>query len=202
VDAARNNRAVLSLGLLLIAGGLLFLALQTSDGLALLLMRLWPVFLIFAGAARVACFAIDRRPRSPVDGMILIALGGFFLAIRLSPTLNPLQVYGRYWILLLALFAVVELVRYYSHRPAYGAQPRMFNPWRVTVAALIIITGIAASRAGNDPSLIQSLRLSRLAAAEGLTGSTCQQSSGSGVNHGASDKAARANPPGRSPHEI
>jgi hypothetical protein len=171
VDAARNNRAVLMLGLLLIAAGLLFLALQTSEGLALWLMRMWPVFLILAGAARVICFAIERRPRSPVDGMILIALGGFFIAIRMSPALNPLQVYGRYWILLLALFAAVELIRYYSHRPAYGRQPQMFNLWRTLAAVLIVITGIAANRAGNDPSVIQKLRLPHLSSLETAKGS-------------------------------
>jgi len=168
VDAARNSRVVPALGLLLIAAGLLFLALQESRALAFWLMRMWPVFLIFAGVARVTCFAIDRRPRSPADGVALIALGGFFLAIRMSPALNPLQVYGRYWIVVLALFAGAELIRYYSHRPALGTQPRMFSGWRMAVAALIVITGIAANRAGNDPAVIEGLRLPHLSSLAAL----------------------------------
>jgi hypothetical protein len=123
---------------------------------------MWPVFLILAGAARVVCFAMERRPRSPVDGIILMGLGGFFLAIRVSPALHPLQVYGRYWIVALGLFAGAELIRYYSHRPAHGPQPRIFSGWRIAVAALIVITGIAASRAGGDPRVVESLRLPRL----------------------------------------
>src|SRR5262245_28804667 len=79
-------------------------------------MQLWPVFLICAGVVRVMGFAVERKPRSPLIGMLLIIVGVLFLAARFQPGLNALQIYGRYWVLLLLVFASVDLVRYYSHR--------------------------------------------------------------------------------------
>ena len=158
MDGARSNRISLVLGIALMTAGLLFLLLQSSEGLALWMMQMWPVFLICAGLARVAGFAIDRKPRSPVDGTLLVALGIFFLIGRLHADLNPLQIYGRYWILLLLLFALVEVIRFYSHRAADG-QPRMFTTWRVALLLLIIVTGVAANRLGKNMSVIHKMRL-------------------------------------------
>ena len=158
MDSARNNKISLVLGLALLTAGLLFLLLQSSEGLARWMMQMWPVFLICAGLSRVAGFAIDRKPRSPADGMLLIALGIFFLIARLHADLNPLQIYGRYWILLVALFACVEVIRFYTGRAPDG-QARMFTTWRLVVLLLIIATGVAANRIGNNTSMIYRLRL-------------------------------------------
>jgi DUF4097 and DUF4098 domain-containing protein YvlB len=122
-------------------------------------MQLWPVFLICAGVVRVMGFAVERKPRSPLVGMLLIIIGVLFLVARFQPGLNALQVYGRYWMLLLVVFASVELVRYYSHHHAEGPPPRVFTPMRVLVVLLIVASGVFANRAANKPSVLSALRL-------------------------------------------
>ncbi len=122
-------------------------------------MQLWPVFLICAGVVRVMGFAVERKPRSPLAGMLLIIIGVLFFVARFQPGLNALQVYGRYWVLLLVVFASVELVRYYSHRHADGPPPRVFTPMRALVVLLIVATGVFANRAANKPSVLSALRL-------------------------------------------
>lgn len=104
-------------------------------------------------------FAVERKPRSPLVGMLLIIIGVLFLAARFQPGLNALQVYGRYWVLLLVVFASVELVRYYSHRHAEGPPPGVFTPMRVLAVLLIVATGVLANRAANKPSVLSALRL-------------------------------------------
>jgi DUF4097 and DUF4098 domain-containing protein YvlB len=104
-------------------------------------------------------FAVERKPRSPLVGMLLIIVGVLFLAARFQPGLNALQVYGRYWVLLLLVFASVELVRYYSHQHIEGPPPRVFTPMRVIVVLLIVVTGVFAGRVANKPSLLSALRL-------------------------------------------
>lgn len=147
------------LGLLLLGAGLVLVLAPARSGVAEWLMQLWPVFLICAGVVRVMGFAVERRPRSPLIGMLLIIVGVLFLAARFEPRLNALEVYGRYWVLLLIVFASVELVRYYSHRPAEGPPPRVFTPMRVMVVLLIVVTGVLANRAANKPSVLSALRL-------------------------------------------
>lgn len=122
-------------------------------------MQLWPVFLICAGVVRVMGFAVERKPRSPLVGMLLIIVGVLFLAARFQPSLNALQIYGRYWVLLLVIFAAVELTRYYSHRHTEGPPPRVFTPMRVGVVLLILVTGVFAGRIANNTSILSALRL-------------------------------------------
>ena len=147
------------LGLLLLATGIVLVLAPAGSGIAGWLMQLWPVFLICAGVVRVMGFAVERKPRSPLVGMLLIIVGVLFLAARFQPGLNALQVYGRYWVLLLVVFASVELVRYYSHRHTDGPPPRVFTPMRGLVVLLIVVTGVFASRVANKPSLLSALRL-------------------------------------------
>lgn len=145
--------------MLLLAAGLVLVVAPAGSGVAGRLMQLWPVFLICAGVVRVMGFAVERKPRSPLVGMLLIIVGVLFLAARFQPGLNALQVYGRYWVLLLVVFASVELVRYYSHRHADGPPPRVLTPMRVLVVLLIVVTGVFSSRVANKPSLLSALRL-------------------------------------------
>ena len=160
MTSGRNNRrGTLLLGLLLVAAGLVLVLAPSGSGIAGWLMQLWPVFLICAGVVRVMGFAVERKPRSPLVGMLLIIVGVLFLAARFQPGLNALQVYGRYWVLLLLVFASVELVRYYSHRHTEGPPPRVFTPIRVLVVLMIVLTGVLASRVANNPSLLSALRL-------------------------------------------
>lgn len=155
----KNRRGTLLLGVLLLGVGLVLALAPAGSGLTQGLMQLWPVFLICAGVVRVMGFAVERRPRSPLVGMLLIIIGVLFLAARFQPGLNALQVYGRYWVLLLVVFASVELVRYYSHRHAEGPPPRVFTPIRLVVVLLIVSTGVLANRAANKPSVLSALRL-------------------------------------------
>lgn len=155
-----NRRGTLLLGVLLLAVGLVLVLAPAGSGIAGWLIQLWPVFLICAGVVRVMGFAVERKPRSPLVGMLLIIIGVLFLAARFQPGLNALQVYGRYWVLLLVVFACVELVRYYSHRHAEGPPPRVFTPMRVLVVLLIVATGVVANRAANKPAVLSALKLS------------------------------------------
>ena len=155
----KNRRGTLLLGLLLLAAGLVLVLAPSGSGIAGWLMQLWPVFLICAGVVRVMGFAVERKPRSPLVGMLLIIVGVLFLAARFQPGLNALQVYGRYWVLLLLVFAGVELTRYYSHRHTEGPPPRVFTPLRVLVVLMIVLTGVLANRVANKPSLLSALRL-------------------------------------------
>lgn len=147
------------LGLLLLGVGLILVLAPAGLGLAGWLMQLWPLFLICAGVVRVMGFAVERKPRSPLMGMLLIIIGVLFLVARFQPGLNALQVYGRYWVLLLIVFASVELVRYYSHKPTDAFQPRVLTPIRVIVILLIVVTGVLANRAANNPSVLSAMRL-------------------------------------------
>ncbi|HSE38119.1 MAG TPA: DUF4097 family beta strand repeat-containing protein [Blastocatellia bacterium] len=155
----KNRRGTLLLGLLLLAAGLVLVLAPAGSGIAGWLMQLWPVFLICAGVVRVMGFAVERKPRSPMVGMLLIIVGVLFLAARFQPGLNALQVYGRYWVLMLVVFASVELVRYYSHRHTEGPPPRVITPMRLLVVLLIVVTGVLANRVADKPSLLSALRL-------------------------------------------
>jgi DUF4097 and DUF4098 domain-containing protein YvlB len=104
-------------------------------------------------------FAVERKPRSPLVGMLLIIVGLLFLVARFQPGLNALQVYGQFWVLLLVVYASVELVRYYSHRQTEGPPPRVFTPLRVLVVLLIVFTGVLANHAASKPSVLSALRL-------------------------------------------
>lgn len=148
-------------GLLLLAAGLSFLLIPSGAGqVARWFARLLPLVLISAGVVRVMSYAIERKPRSPISGMLLIFIGVLWLANRIHPELNGLHIYGRYWLLLLGVFAAVELVRYYSHPEKEGPPPRLFTTVRVIAVLLIVVTGVVAGRiAGNSPSLLSALRL-------------------------------------------
>ncbi len=155
-----KNRAVLFTGLVLLAAGVVLVFVPAGAGVAGLLMRLWPLCLICAGIVRVMGFVIERKPRSPFGGMVLTIIGVLFLASRFHAQWNVLQLYGRYWILLLGVFAAVELLRYYSHRPADGLPPRLFSFGRILIIGLIVTSGVLANRiASQNPSLLSSLEL-------------------------------------------
>ncbi|MEK6301002.1 MAG: DUF4097 family beta strand repeat-containing protein [Acidobacteriota bacterium] len=157
----RNNKAMLLLAALFLIAALALLLSSSRSAVTDWLMRLWPVFLVCAGIIRVMGFAAERRPRSPLGGMLLIIVGLLFFANRLHSDLNVAQVYGRYWVLLLAVFAAVELVRYYSHPQTAGSAPRLFTASKLVIIALIVSTGVLANRAASNSSLVSALRLPR-----------------------------------------
>lgn len=155
----KQKRGTLLLALLLLGVGLVLVLAPARSGIAGWLIALWPIFLICAGVVRVMGFAVERKPRSPLGGTLLIIIGVLFLLARFQPGLNALQVYGRYWVLLLAVYASVELVRFYSHRHTEGPSPRMFTPLRVLVVLLIVLTGALANRVASKPSVLSALKL-------------------------------------------
>jgi uncharacterized membrane protein HdeD (DUF308 family) len=152
-------RGTLLLGLLLVGIGLAIFLSPPGSGLTVWLMRLWPVFMIFAGVVRVMGYAVERKPRSPMGGMMLIVIGVLFFVSRFHSDLNALEIYGRYWLLLLAVYAGVELIRYYSHRHTEGPQPRVLTIGRIIIVALIVSTGVLANRFANNPSALSALKL-------------------------------------------
>jgi DUF4097 and DUF4098 domain-containing protein YvlB/uncharacterized membrane protein HdeD (DUF308 family) len=158
-SSRKHRRGTLLLGLLLLAAGLVLVLAPAGSGIAGWLIALWPVFLICAGVVRVMGFAVERKPRSPLVGTLLIIVGVLFLAARFQPGLNALQIYGRFWVLLLVVYASVELVRFYSHRHTEGPPPRVFTPMRVVVLLLLVFTGVLANHAASNPSVLSALRL-------------------------------------------
>jgi DUF4097 and DUF4098 domain-containing protein YvlB len=148
------------IGVMLVLSGLIFFAATSGMALAQWLLGLWPLFAILAGVAGVMGFAVERKPKSPVSGMLLIFVGVLFSAGRFHSNLNALQIYGRYWILLLFVFAGVELIRHYSHRQNDGRPPRLFSFGKLLMVTLIVGSGVLANRiAVNNPSLLFSLKL-------------------------------------------
>ncbi|HWO00940.1 MAG TPA: DUF4097 family beta strand repeat-containing protein [Blastocatellia bacterium] len=157
----RNNKGLLLLAALLMVSGAALLLSSSHSTLTDWLMRLWPVFLVCAGIVRVMGFAAERKPRSPLGGMLLIIVGMLFFGNRLHPDLNVVEVYGRYWVVLLAVFAAIELVRYYSHPQVAGSPPKLFTAGKLVVILLIVSTGVLANRAAGNSSLVSALRLPR-----------------------------------------
>lgn len=133
-------------GIVLVLAGLVFIAATSGMAAAQWLLGLWPLFSIIAGVASVMGFAVERKPKSPVGGMLLIFVGVLFSAARFHSNLNALQIYGRYWILLLFVFAGVEIIRHYSHRHNDGKPPRLFSFGKVFMVMFIVTSGVLANR--------------------------------------------------------
>src|SRR5215813_3965158 len=155
----RKKTDLLFLGIVLILAGLVFFAALSGVGAAKWLLGLWPVLMLIMGVAGVMGFAIERKPRSPVSGMLLIFIGVLFGAARLHSDLNAIQIYGRYWILLLGVFAAVELVRHYSHRQTEGAPPRLLTFGKALLVFFLVTTGVLAGRVTTNGSVMTSIKL-------------------------------------------
>ena len=147
-------------GVALVGIGLILLAVPRNLGFAVWLGRVWPLFLVLAGLFRVIGFAIERRPRSPLGGALLAAVGLVLLASRIEPESNLFAIYGKYWIVVLGIYSLAEMVRFYSHRQGDGAQPRLFSIPKLLMVMLIAGTGILSSRvAGSRKSMLSMLRI-------------------------------------------
>jgi uncharacterized membrane protein HdeD (DUF308 family) len=138
------------IGFVLVLAGLVFFAATSGMAAAQWLLGLWPLFAIIAGVASVMGFAVERKPKSPVSGMLLIFVGVLFSAARFHSNLNALKIYGRYWILLLFIYAGVELVRHYSHRINDGKPPRLVSFGKVFMVLLIAGSGIISNRVADN----------------------------------------------------
>lgn len=141
-------------GVILIIAGIIVFAAVSGMAAAKYLLGLWSLFAMITGIAAVMGFAIDRKPRSPVGGMLLLFVGTLFFLGRFNADLNPLQIYGRFWIVLLGIFAAVELLRYYTHRQSEGKPPKLFGFGRLVVIALIVGSGVVANRVAMNGSFL------------------------------------------------
>lgn len=150
-----KRTASLGLGLALCAAGVLIALSPGIGGVASVLTRFWPVVPIVAGLGSLAGFALRRQPRSPFWGAVLLAGGGLALAVTLQSAASPLALYGRFWPLLLAVVALVEILKHYTHSPALGDRPPLFSAGKLLLVALVVVSGLAADRiAEANPNLL------------------------------------------------
>lgn len=160
MGATSKRSGVLFAGIVLVTIGVILLVAPRSVGFAVWLGRLWPLFLVLAGLFRIAGFAIERRPRSPLGGALLVALGIVLLAARIDPESSPLAIYGKYWLVVLGIYSLAELLRFYSYRQGEGPQPRLFSTAKLLMVLLIAGTGILSGRiAGKGMSLLSTVRI-------------------------------------------
>ncbi len=103
-DGRGEGRVIV--GLIVIALGVLFLLENLGYVYIRDLWDFWPVFLILLGASRMAnC----RGPRGLASGLIVVAIGGIFLAHNLGYI--PFDIARAFWPVILILFGVGLLIR-------------------------------------------------------------------------------------------
>jgi DUF4097 and DUF4098 domain-containing protein YvlB len=142
--------ATLMLGIgLIVIGALFFVAPEQAFALRWL-MRLWPVALILAGLVRIAGYLIDRHPRSPVGGMMIMATGGILLSANLLGHNSFILILGKYWFWILLAFIAGRLLKQYTHRIEDGRRPNTFSPGAIVVMILIVGAGLAANFAAKN----------------------------------------------------
>jgi DUF4097 and DUF4098 domain-containing protein YvlB len=147
-------------GIVLVGVGLVLLIAPQSIRFSVWLRWLWPLFLVLAGLFRVAGFAIERRPRSPLGGALLVAVGMVLLLGRIGSESSALAIYGKYWILVLGIYSSAELLRFYSHRQGDGQHPKFFSLSKLLAVLFIASTGILSSRlAGRSESVLSMVRI-------------------------------------------
>jgi DUF4097 and DUF4098 domain-containing protein YvlB len=163
VSSIRRSTGLLIPGIAAIVLGIVLLVAHPTVGLAQFALRFWPLFLILAGLVRLAGFALERKPRSGFGGGVLLAAGCILLLGSLRSELTLIEIYARYWLILVAVVAAIHLVRFYSHRPRYGPPPSMFSPVGMVLTALIVGSGIAAHWiAINKPGVVSGSGLTNL----------------------------------------
>jgi DUF4097 and DUF4098 domain-containing protein YvlB len=131
---------------LIVIGALLFVAPER----AFAVMRLWPVALILAGMVRVLGYLIDRHPRSPVGGTMIMAIGGILISARLLGHDSFILILGKYWFLILLAYVTGRLLKQYTHRIEDGLRPNAFSTGAILVMILIAGAGLAASFASKS----------------------------------------------------
>ncbi|MBS1788123.1 MAG: DUF4097 family beta strand repeat protein [Acidobacteria bacterium] len=137
--------ATLLLGIALIGLGVFLFTAPGGSVAMQWLTKLWPVFLILAGLVRVFGYLIDRHPRSPVGGMMVMAIGGILLAANLRGDRSILVLFGQYWFFLLLAFIVGRVLRQYTHRVEDGKRVSAFSPGAIFVMVLLVGGGLASN---------------------------------------------------------
>jgi DUF4097 and DUF4098 domain-containing protein YvlB len=146
-------------GVALVSLGLLFFIAPERSYLVHGLVRYWPIFLILAGVVRFGGYLLDRQPRSPMGGLLLMTLGGILLAANLQGETNLLTIFGRSWFFLLLAFIAGRVLRQYTHRPEDGRGPRAFSPAAIIFMLLLTGGGLAAHRIARDNQALSRLHL-------------------------------------------
>jgi DUF4097 and DUF4098 domain-containing protein YvlB len=146
-------------GVALVSLGILFFIAPERSYLVHGLIRYWPIFLILAGIVRFGGHLLDRQPRSPMGGLLLMTLGGILLAANLHGETNFLTIFGRYWFFLLLAFIAGRVLRQYTHRPEDGQRPRAFTPAAIVLMLLLTGGGLAAHRIARDNQTLARLHL-------------------------------------------
>lgn len=143
----------LLLGLALIALGVSFFIFGDRTHAFELFLRLWPLFLVLAGLVRLSGFLLDRDPKSPMGGILLIAVGGILLtaAFRGDSGFGPIL--AKYWFFLLLAFVAGRLMAEYARSNEYGDKRRTFGPGTIALALLISAAGLGAHYVSRDPNL-------------------------------------------------
>lgn len=150
--------ATLLLGIGLIGLGVLLFTSPSGSTAMQWLTKLWPAFLILAGAVRVFGYLIDRHPRSPVGGMMITAIGGILLSANLRGDRSLLALFGQSWFFLLLAFIVGRVLWQYTHRVEDGKRPRAFSPGAVFVMVLLAGGGLASNYLAKNQQHLQGVQ--------------------------------------------
>ncbi|MEP7271917.1 MAG: DUF4097 family beta strand repeat-containing protein [Acidobacteriota bacterium] len=151
--------ATFLLGIALVSLGILFFIAPERTFLVQTLLRYWPAFLVLAGLVRVGGHLLDRQPRSPMGGMLLVAIGGILLSANHRGETRILEIAGQYWFWLLLAFVAARVMRQYTHRSSDGSPPRAFTPASVVVMLAISGTGLGAHWLSGHGQNLAHLRL-------------------------------------------
>jgi DUF4097 and DUF4098 domain-containing protein YvlB len=154
--------ATLIFGVALVGLGVLFFVVPERSYVIRVLVGFWPLFLILAGLVRVAGHLLDRRPRSPVGGLMLAAMGGILLAANLRGERSFLYIFGRYWFWLLVALIFGRVIRQYTYRTEDGPRPRIFGFGTMLLMLLIVGGGLAANRLSANPQFQSRFNFGRL----------------------------------------
>jgi DUF4097 and DUF4098 domain-containing protein YvlB len=124
----------------------------------------WPLLLVALGVGCLAGFATKRRPASPALGAVLLVAGGLGLAFNLTSASGPVEFYGRWWPLFVGVFAIVEVVRYYSSSVVGGGRPGFITKGKLALLLVIAGSGLAAQRVASlDQNVLARLDMPFLA---------------------------------------
>lgn len=149
--------ATLLLGIGLIGLGALFFLAPEHSLVTQMLMRYWPIFLILAGTVRFAGYLIDRQPKSPVGGIMIMAMGGILLSSHLLGHNSFLLILAKYWFWILLAFILGRVLRQYLHRIEDGPRRNAFSPGAILVMILITGGGILAGLVSKNERYLQGL---------------------------------------------
>ncbi len=150
--------ATLLLGIGLIGLGVLLFTAPGGSTPMQWLTKFWPAFLILAGLVRIFGYLIDRHPRSPVGGMMIVAIGGILLTANLRGDRSLLMLFGQYWFFLLLAFIVGRVLWQYTHRAEDGKRPQAFSSGAIFVMALVIGGGLTSNYLAKNRQHLQGVQ--------------------------------------------